>query len=1237
MQGLRSRSATAPRVPVLSSSSGRQHTLQISHSLLKASRSPDYLFLSSRMESAGSDKFDDLEIASIGTIYRGPWEKKYWSCSRVFALSLPLPPFPVYCRRLMIAAVMKFEEAACFDRVKNVTHIRWVMLLSEHMQAMFIGWKYVKVTADDGSSFNGQTPEIAWENFQKNSLKRKNWPGKRFPNKIDVQRLLREIMANVDVKEGKKLLSPSKAMHMDQQMHHGMVEREQRFERRSLRKRDNNQGIIREERFKKVCCHQGFRNDSNTSISQKVGDSCFLFQNSDAVGTEGTHLSCSHSEDSPSEVVSNHCSPSSKCGSPSIRDEDNTVSYENYYRNEEPCPMKEMKTQLSYHYMLDGNKTRMGLDCSDCIVDKHVVSQQKSDDMGNENHRLTGDLKKGYDIGMILPDSRPDSEKVHSNPASEALFVDNGQLIALGRFSDVSISNTSNTLVGCNEFSALEHSKESHVCMKNEHVGVKSLSTVPMTTPEVASKDDTIILEVAKDSLPEVGLSSCSSGRSLDDVDIDLAGQELTKSMMAFLLPQAVPLLKKTYFRKRSRHRLREPSCEAFAVSGLNSAVQNAASGINNIMHQDEQVTGKFAHVVESKIQEVIGAPKTSLDTSFFQEVARIEPTFNTYLCNERFSGNGCSRDVKSVIPDSLDSDQCSYGASMKSHACNVHYDPNPSPAIQMNWDSDNAGNADTINLPINVGVIELSNCISQNNACNSEVLNANTISQISLNNSFPALAQLKDTPLVGLGNSSKHLIEHLSLDADCVMQSSSHLLRFECEQHPRKDPVTAENFVQNFPAFCTTINSLNDKKISQVVSESHEGSESSKIHGNHNPIEIVRIDTHESKGGDAKSEKSNHSLSCLPGEVMRKGEFLLDTVEAQNSELSPYSSAKYNAPFSESIICRNTNNANDSEINFAGKLFLTDENDKFSFTACHVRLNMLPGEVEPTVQEGNLNKRLHSTESEGNNLISAVLPSMNQYEDKTAVAIKELLDHANHSFCIIENSVDSFNQPFIPGKCSLPEVKNQIEQIPYNDKNHAPCHQMSSYENSLMQPLLCVGGNPLMQSTIKDGQKYPELYERNHFDVSAEMVRLSKEGSRLMELVGCYLHPEPVLFMTITSRGSKERFSFFYGLHITSASFERSALQLAPDGQSLIFLSSIKVPRCSEHIFDCLCASCKSESSEETTLEIVHVKHGYVSTVARLTARERITCLAVCEPTYIVAAEDKGELHVWVMNCTWR
>lgn len=87
--------------------------------------------------------------------------------------------------------------------------------------------------------------------------------------------------------------------------------------------------------------------------------------------------------------------------------------------------------------------------------------------------------------------------------------------------------------------------------------------------------DDALSKGMIKDSPPEVGLSSGSSGPSSEKNDLDMVGQELARSMMACLLPQAVPLLKETYVRRRSRHRNQEAKIDSSSIlSRENSAEQ---------------------------------------------------------------------------------------------------------------------------------------------------------------------------------------------------------------------------------------------------------------------------------------------------------------------------------------------------------------------------------------------------------------------------------------------------------------------------------------------------------------------------------------------------------------------------------------------------------------------------------------------------------------------------------------
>jgi hypothetical protein len=68
---------------------------------------------------------------------------------------------------------------------------------------------------------------------------------------------------------------------------------------------------------------------------------------------------------------------------------------------------------------------------------------------------------------------------------------------------------------------------------------------------------DAIMNEELRDSTSDVRLSSGSSNLSSQKTDHDSEQQEITRSMMAFLLPQAIPLMRKTYCSKSSRKKMR--------------------------------------------------------------------------------------------------------------------------------------------------------------------------------------------------------------------------------------------------------------------------------------------------------------------------------------------------------------------------------------------------------------------------------------------------------------------------------------------------------------------------------------------------------------------------------------------------------------------------------------------------------------------------------------------------------
>ncbi|KAJ0257810.1 DNA binding protein [Hirschfeldia incana] len=108
-------------------------------------------------------------------------------------------------------------------------------------------------------------------------------------------------------------------------------------------------------------------------------------------------------------------------------------------------------------------------------------------------------------------------------------------------------------------------------------------------------------------------------------------------------------------------------------------------------------------------------------------------------------------------------------------------------------------------------------------------------------------------------------------------------------------------------------------------------------------------------------------------------------------------------------------------------------------------------------------------------------------------------------------------------------------------------------------------------------------------------------------------------------------------GRYVNSRTLERSYFHVTPDGEHLIFTGNIKTPYCRKKEIDCPCLTCTSASFEENAVRIVEVKTGYVSLVTKLQAIDSVQCVVVCDPYYLVAVVKGGNLIVWTMNSNWR
>ncbi|KAL8120980.1 uncharacterized protein LOC141724995 isoform X2 [Apium graveolens] len=243
-------------------------------------------------------------------------------------------------------------------------------------------------------------------------------------------------------------------------------------------------------------------------------------------------------------------------------------------------------------------------------------------------------------------------------------------------------------------------------------------------------------------------------------------------------------------------------------------------------------------------------------------------------------------------------------------------------------------------------------------------------------------------------------------------------------------------------------------------------------------------------------------------------------------------------------------------------------------------------------------------------------------------------------------------------------------EQNSKNYGNKKPPRNQALLELDVPGPLLLdqgkISGSKLVSSNIEE--------TGSHLTAQTN----TKHDSDLVNnfvLMGCYVHPRPILSVLLSTnndaicicvlcgsfvdeqqtlymhktptQGQSKGCPSLIGhvpilFRVTDDALRRevalngSSMQLTPDGQNLVLLDCFKAPYCRKANISCPCPECISVSSKQNAVKIVQVKPGYLSVVATLKTADTIHCILVCEPNYLLAAEQSRRLHLWVMNSSW-
>ncbi|XP_048232822.1 uncharacterized protein LOC8264610 isoform X2 [Ricinus communis] len=1043
----------------------------------------------SKEEEEEEEKSNGLEIVSIGSLYTGIWDKKYWSSSR----GKDRYPYPVgyQARRAYHGSTYKME------------------IQEGPKGPLFL------ITSAGGHSCSGQTPDIAWEKFQKKGCSRmKIWHGKRYSCKIDgieffgfrnplVQRLLRELVANVNGIAEQSLLAsifcngasniePSN-QYQDPSTSSDLLSHLARSHvtgKRSKRCELINPKPSRIDGLKRLCAGDS----SHGSHKQRTSlpSSTFSFNE--------MHDSCMLPGAVPAGLQLN-----------SATGKENAQS-----------SAKDDLLLESVHY-------------PNHLMEKAVSSYEESKLAGSENNESNTAVSNSCLEEKPL-DRLQDTEVKESNFAASPKLkaVDAPCLEKSQMVNDVDLCVPDTELQGLNfpaslEFKAVddpcpEESQSVHdvnLCAPDtlDFLQDDTKNSAPITSDkitcgvkEVLMVTDLVVSEhlVNTSCLEEEEAGTSNSNVGSEKSDFDSVGQDIAKSMMTVLLPQAVPLLKKTSRKKKKTI----------------SSSKNFPSICKP--YEESNGTGSF-----------MKAQSPNVDHSVVRSCGH----------------------TNSIILDKFDGDQC------------------------------------------------------QDHVMNREVFPSNNVEAAHLSFGEDAFCLNGDEQFV----ETRYILYHdegqlgeskMPLDGDLFVSESN----LGCMPASKKVSTHVNQF------FCKNLDE--DSSGAEINSEEKIvpdcdkglGASAASVEALGSSLQLSRTNT---LVKDGASEISNISSSQVPEKVYTRRKVL-------NAEPT---ARKHNPRLLKSLGCRRLSDV--CILETTGTLLDSEPfNDK----------------NEVFYEDARVGRNLH------------VLPT-----DKTAVNSNPALESPVHITSVTQANI-----------CALEGHDTSNIVVPSMSDVEKPLH----FEERLVGLKNTLDINGLgSQEEGKGFDKTSSAQEGNSEIMRQWNSELTNELDGIVEFLGCYFHPMPVLSLLVRRKGNeiyicvlcgllveKDRTLFLYKLAIegprigcpcfighTSVtwpsstgifgreiSFERSGLQLTPDGQCLVLLGSTRAPCCREGRLECLCSACASDCFGSNGVKIVQVKAGYVSVLVKLKTNDSLQCILVCEPDHLVAAGENSRLHLWTMNSVW-
>ncbi|XP_022878359.1 uncharacterized protein LOC111396224 isoform X9 [Olea europaea var. sylvestris] len=319
----------------------------------------------------------------------------------------------------------------------------------------------------------------------------------------------------------------------------------------------------------------------------------------------------------------------------------------------------------------------------------------------------------------------------------------------------------------------------------------------------------------------------------------------------------------------------------------------------------------------------------------------------------------------------------------------------------------------------------------------------------------------------------------------------------------------------------------------------------------------------------------------------------------------------------------------------------------------------------------------------EKKSMIPSEMPLYTQQENNTSVGfgnasiVKEHIENSDLErekeggsiTCTVNDSIVStsgITESVVPDSFDNDEIRctstNQHNLFPDTANGCEASFQLNNYGNQTLNLPGCVNAeedSPVRPIVVRDHEI--NMHSQLQMAVNEEPQEdISTTGANLMSKTNSCIRP-PAEEINVTSKqdwvGCKSTIEVptsaapqmrcapftehilhrdFKNVCSTEIGIDSSRLQFSPDAQSLVLLNSIKTPCCREGKLQCSCPRCTSEFSEKNAVKIVQVQTGYVTIETILRTTQGVCCLLVCEPSFLLAAEEGGKLNLWVMNARW-